>query len=70
MLVTGQTPTEKISPELQIIMDRVKEKTKTVFEKFPNAFDGVKPLMDQSDGLEDYYTKLETYLDSYLNRKA
>ena len=68
MLITGQSPSEKISPEFQIVMDRVKEKTDIVFEKFPDAFEGVTNIMDQAKDLFDYYEKFEAYLDSYLKK--
>lgn len=68
MLITGQSQTEKIPSDLQETIDRVREKSRVVFEKFPDAFDRVKTLMDESKSLEDYYEKFEAYLDGYLSR--
>lgn len=68
MLVTGQNLTEKIDPQLQEKMDRVKEKARLVFERFPDTFSHVKSIMDNSNSLDEYYDKFEVFLDGYLNK--
>lgn len=52
--------------ELEVIRARVSEKTEKVFDKNIKAFEQVQLIMNNSDTLEEYYIKFESYLDSIL----
>ena len=59
---------KSISPELQDVMDRCKTKLGRISSKDPSfylhSFDEISEIMNKSVSLEDYYEKLEKFLDS------
>ena len=59
---------QTISPELQVVMDRCKTKLGRICSKDPSfylhSFDEISEIMSKSTSLEDYYEKLEKFLNS------
>jgi len=59
---------QAISPELQVVMDRCKTNLGRISSKDPSfyfhSFDEISEIMSKSTSLEDYYEKLEKFLNS------